>query len=95
MATANLTVAQRQRANMRTKLFTGNNLPQSNGRGEGPLSEATLAELWPTYLTSERTATRPTLFMRGIQEMIAEKKTPGFRKYQPRELSEVEVDECD
>ena len=92
------TAAQRERTDLRQKLYTGRMTPGS-GRGGLEIPESSCdarrpgrVQLWPTYLDHERTAAKPTLTLVGVKEMLDEEKTPAFKGFAPRPLSSGEVD---
>ena len=87
------TAAQRERTDLRQKLYTGRMTPGS-GRGglEIPVSSRDArrpgrVQLWPTYLDHERTAAKPTLTLVGVKAMLEEKHTPAFKAFARRPLS--------
>ena len=91
------TPAQRERTQLRKKLYTGRMIP-ANGRGGLAIPESSpdgarpgLVQLWPTYLDSERAAARPTLTMVGVSGMLDQEQTPAFKGFTPRMLSSGEV----
>jgi len=92
------TAAQRERTQLRTKLYTGCMIPGSHGRGGARIPESSrdaarpgLVQLWPTYLDKERAAAKPTLTLVGVKAMLEEEQTPAFKAFAPRRLSGGEV----
>ena len=69
------TPAQRERTQLRTKLYTHRRIP-STGRGGGNIDESDLLQLWPKLLDTERSAAKPSLTLHAMA---------------PRPLSEHEV----
>ena len=92
------TAAQRERTQLRTKLYTGCMIPGSHGRGGARIPESSrdaarpgLVQLWPAYLDKERAAAKPTLTLVGVKAMLEEEQTPAFKAFAPRRLSGGEV----
>ena len=69
------TPAQRERTQLRTKLYTRRRIP-STGRGGGNIDESDLLQLWPKLLDMERSAAKHSLTLHAMA---------------PRPLSEHEV----
>ena len=84
------TPAQRERTQLRTKLYTGRQIP-SKGRGGGDIDESDLLQMWPKYLDMERSAAKRTLSLPDVAAMLENQQTPVFNALQPRPLSEREV----
>ena len=91
------TIAQRERTQMRTKLYTGH-MMVTNGRGGQPIPESCanerkpgLVQMWSKYLTSELAASKPTLSLPDVATMLEQRQTPRFHAMVPRDLSEAEV----
>ena len=84
------TPAQRERTQLRTKLFTGRQI-RSKGRGGGDIDESDLLQMWPKYLDMERSAAKRTLSLPDVAAMLENQQTPVFNALQPRPLSEREV----
>ena len=85
------TAVQRERTQMRTKLYTGCMIHGSHGRGGARILESSrdasrpgLVQLWPTYLDKERAAAKPTLTLVGVKAMLEEEQTPAFKAFAPR-----------
>jgi hypothetical protein len=77
---------------MRRKLYTAQHRVV-DGRGGGPVSESCskegrsgLVRLWPEYLNMEFAATKPTLAMPDVKQMIEQRETPRYRSMDPRTL---------
>ena len=92
------TAAQRERTQLRTKLYTGCMIPGSHGRGGARIPESSrdaarpgLVQLWPAYLDKERAAAKPTLTLVGVKAMLEEEQTPDFKAFAPRRLSGGEM----
>ena len=84
------TPAQRERTQLRTKLYTGRQIP-NKGRGGGDIDESDLLQMWPKYLDMERSAAKRTLSLPDVAAMLENQQTPVFNALQPRPLSEREV----
>jgi hypothetical protein len=84
------TPAQRERTQLRTKLYIRRQIP-SNGGGGGDIDESDLLQMWPKFLDMERSAAKPTLTLPGIAAMLEARQTPAFHAMAPRPLSEHEV----
>ena len=84
------TPAQRERTQLRTKLYTRRHIP-SNGRGGGDIDESDLRQMWPKFLDTERSPAKPTLTLPGIAAMLEARQTPAFHAMAPRPLSEREI----
>ena len=84
------TPAQRERTQLRTKLYTRRQIP-SNGRGGGDIDESDLLQMWPRLLDMEHLAAKPSLTLPGIAAMLEARQTPAFHAMAPRPLSEHEV----
>ena len=82
--------AQRERTQLRTKLYTGHMIP-SNGRGGGGIDESDLLPMWPKHLDMEHAAAKPTLTLPDIAAMLGTHKTPAFHAMVPRTLSGSEI----
>ena len=77
------TPAQRERTQLRTKLYTRRQIP-SNGRGGGDIDESDLLQMWPKFLDMERSAAKPTLTLPGVAAMLEARQTPAFHAMAPR-----------
>ena len=84
------TPAQRERTQLRTKLYTGRQIP-NKGRGGGDIDESDLLQMWPKHLDMERSAAKRTLSLPDVAAMLENQQTPVFNALQPRPLSEREV----
>ena len=70
-------LAQRERTQLRTKLYTGRQIP-NKGRGGGDIDESDLLQMWPKFLDMERSAAKPSLTLPGIAAMLEARQTPAF-----------------
>ena len=91
------TAAQRERTQMRTKLYTGHMIPMG-GRGGAPIPESSadasrpgLIQMWPIYLGMELAAAKPTLSLPDVAAMMELQQAPAFHALAARQLSENEL----
>ena len=91
------TAAQRERTQMRTKLYTGHMIPMG-GRGGAPIPESNadasrpgLIQMWPIYLDMELAAAKPTLSLPDVAAMLEQQQAPAFHALAARQLSENEL----
>ena len=91
------TAAQRERTQMRTKLYSGHMIPMG-GRGGAPIPESNadasrpgLIQMWPIYLDMELAAAKPTLSLPDVAAMLEQQQAPAFHALAARQLSENEL----
>ena len=91
------TDTQNERKHLRANLYTGH-MTAGSGRGGAKIQESSadekkpgLVQMWPKYLDMEINASKPTLTLPDVNDMIDRRKTPRFHAMVPRDLSGAEL----